>query len=189
MSSIVFCLVCVYELLLIIYRNNLLHGYAPKASIMHHGDLISISIEVRRRIDVIPGQYINLWTPSISFWSALQSHPFMVMASHRQDNTTTLDILVHSRKGLTSKLAQYAQGESKFSSLMFTGPHGVPAPVAKYHKVMIVASGVGIVAQLPYLTQLTQRYSTSNWHLRDVHLIWQVEDRGQFAPSCAARFR
>ena len=54
-------------------------------------------------MNVDTGQYINLWMPSISSWSFLQRHPFMV-ASCEAGEWTTLVLSVDPQKGLTSKL-------------------------------------------------------------------------------------
>ena len=42
---------------------------------------------------------------------------------------------------------------------LFTGPHGVSAPLGEFERVLMVASGFGIVAQLPYLRQLIRGYN------------------------------
>jgi len=51
-------------------------------------------------MQVKPGQYINLWIPSIGFWSFTQSHPFVVTSwsEWRQD---ILELFVEPQKGLT----------------------------------------------------------------------------------------
>jgi len=101
-------------------------------------------------LKVEAGQYINLWIPTVSFSSFLQSHPF-VIASCEEGEWTTLELLVDPQKGLTSKLqrlARYGSGSDSRLAL-FTGPHGTSAPLGDFERVLMVASGFGIVAQLP----------------------------------------
>lgn len=42
------------------------------------GGMIQMSIRLSRPLKIHAGQHIDLWIPSVSFWSFLQSHPFMV---------------------------------------------------------------------------------------------------------------
>ncbi|KAJ9654802.1 hypothetical protein H2201_008941 [Coniosporium apollinis] len=61
---------------------------------------------------------------------------------------------------------------------MFSGPHGISAPVDKYKTVLMVASDFGVAAQLPYLKQAV--FGRKSWknRTRRVHLIWQLQAFG-----------
>lgn len=41
------------------------------------------SVKLSRPLKVEAGQYINLWIPSVSFWTFLQSHPGRMRSSAR----------------------------------------------------------------------------------------------------------
>ena len=119
------------------------------------GDGIKITMTVHSRLNAKAGQYINLWILSISFWSFLQSHPFMI-ASYVEGEQTTLELLIRPQKGLTSKLLQNAKsgsgpGPADLRLALFSGPHGLNTPSVKFRTVLLVASGLGITAQLLYL--------------------------------------
>jgi hypothetical protein len=54
----------------------------------------------------------------------------------------------------------------------------VSIPVGDYETVFMVASGLGIAAELPYLKQLMYGYNTCKIRTRRVHLVWQLETLG-----------
>jgi NAD(P)H-flavin reductase len=92
--------------------------------------------------------------PSVSFWSFAQSHPFVVIswAVREQDS---LDLFVEPRSGLTRELLNHAKNSHAIYPLvMFSGPHGRSISMEGYETVLMVASGFGIAAQLPYLKHL-----------------------------------
>ena len=122
------------------------------------------------------GQYINVWIPSVSFWSFLQSHPFVVTnwADGKQD---TLELFIQPRRGLTRELFSHGTLNERVSVprlALFSGPHGTSVPVGEYETVVMVATGFGIAAQLPYLRKLIHGYNTYNARTRRVHLVWQL---------------
>jgi NAD(P)H-flavin reductase len=45
-----------------------------------------------------------------------------------------------------------------------------------YKNILMVASGFGIAAQLPYLKRLIHGYNARQLCARRVHLVWQVRD-------------
>jgi hypothetical protein len=48
--------------------------------------------------------------------------------------------------------------------------------------ILIVASGFGIVAHLPYLKQLIHGYNAREVRAHRIHLVWQVQDIGKSWP-------
>lgn len=179
-STGIFCLTTALQLIAVVYRNNLHRGSPPQAAIYRVGGGYKIRLIVPRRLKVEVGQYINLWMPSISFWSFLQSHPF-VITSCEEGGRTTVELLVDARKGFTSKLHRHAQygggSEMKgFRMALFTGPHGASVPLGDFDRVLMVASGFGIVAHLPYLRHLIRGYNDFSSRTRRIHLVWQLEN-------------
>jgi NAD(P)H-flavin reductase len=132
------------------------------------------------------GRYINLWIPSINFWSFLQTHPFTVVswAATAQD---TLDLLIEPRGGLTRELLYHAErGYTINPIVMFSGPHGIDVAMDEYESVLMVASGFGIAALLPYLKKLIYGYNTRVGRARRIHVIWQISARGRLIISESA---
>jgi hypothetical protein len=120
------------------YRNGLFAGHGfPRAVVSfsakktkeEHPVITAAHIRILlpRPLKVEPGQYINLWMPSVSLSSWMQTHPFTVVSWSR-DRQDTIELLLQPRDGLSADLVGYAPAakESSISFLaLFTGPHGV----------------------------------------------------------------
>jgi len=114
--------------------------------------------------------------PSVSFWSFLQSHPFVVIswAEKPQDH---LDLFIEPQRGLTRELLYHAKsGHAMNPWVLFSGPHGNSIPMDNCENILMVASGFGIAAHLPYLKQLIHGYNAREVRARRIHLVWQVWD-------------
>ncbi|KAH2362573.1 hypothetical protein KXV98_004922 [Aspergillus fumigatus] len=184
------------ELVTLLYRNGLFAGRGcPRAIVtfkvreVKEADPVVIATQVRivlpRPVTVEPGQYINLWIPSVSLWSWTQTHPFTV-TSWSQSAQDTLELLVQPRRGLSADLLRYAPvaPESSMSfSALFTGPHGTSEDVSHYESVLVIASGFGIAAAVPYLKKMIYGYNTCTSQVRRLHLVWQVESIGEVAAA------
>ena len=147
---------------------------------------IKVTVIVPSRLQIKPGQYINLWILSISFWSFLQSYPF-VIASYSEGEQTTLELLIGPQRGLTSKFLRNSINSSGSASAdlrlaLFSGPYGLSAPLAEFETVLLMASGLGIVAQLPYLRSLIRSYNDFQVRTRRIHLVWQLDSLGNPPP-------
>jgi NAD(P)H-flavin reductase len=154
---------------------------------------LTIRVVLPHPMKVDAGQYVNLWMPTVSLFSWAQTHPFMV-TSWSQGKQTTLDLYVKAHRGLSATLHHHARlatqgsasegavakGSVSFSAFV-TGTHGFSEPVSRYESVLLIASGSGIAAAIPYLKKLIYGYNTSTCHTRRVHLIWQLQTFGKSA--------
>ena len=171
----------------VLYRNMTLRRSHSRALITRDRGRVRINISAARPWDVKAGQYINLCIPSIRLWSFWQSHPFMIIAW--AEGGASFDLLIEPRNGFTRRLfaharehdeVQYRADKSDFHYAIFSGPHGLSAPVGDYGSVFMIATGFGIVAQLPYLKELIQGFNGCQFRTRRIHLVWQVHDLGRF---------
>lgn len=170
----------------VIYQNGLFRHGLAQAEATHVYGAIRLRIQCSKPVKVKAGQYISLWMPSVSFWSFLQSHPFVVI-SWAEESQNHLDLLVECRRGLTQKLLNLAEGGRKrHFPLLFSGPHGKSICMDDYEKILMIASDFGIAAQLPYLKQLLRGYNERHLQARRVHLVWQVRDISEYNPSADA---
>lgn len=149
-------------------------------------DIIQIVLELSRPVRVTEGQYIGLWIPAVGKFSFFQVHPFMV-TSWSEGNSRQLRLLVEPRHGWTKKLLQYARVNSNQARCraLFTGPYGVRVPTRNCGIVLLVASGLGIVAQIPYLKQLIHDYNACRTRTRRIHLVWSIKTLGMLYMSVA----
>lgn len=172
----------------VLYRNiTLRRGHSQAVITRDHGR-VRINMSVARPWEIKAGQYINVWIPSIRLWSFWQSHPFMI-ASWTEGRAASFDLLIEPRNGFTRRLfdharehseVQYQADKSDFHHAIFSGPHGLSAPVGDYGSVLMIATGFGIVAQLPYLKELIQGFNSCQVRTRRIHLVWQLHDLGRF---------
>ncbi|RAL07957.1 ferric reductase family protein [Aspergillus homomorphus CBS 101889] len=187
-ASAIFGLLFLLQLITVSYRNGLFARRGPPRALVSFStkfgekdQLVVTAIHIRlslpRPIRVEPGQYINLWMPSVSLWSWTQSHPFTV-TSWSIDAQNNLELLVQPCGGLTTNLSRYApkaMGGSLSFLALFTGPHGLSEDVHGYETVLVLASGFGIATAIPNLKKMIQGYKTSTSQVRRLHLVWQVE--------------
>lgn len=138
-----------------------------------------MKIVLQAPLKIRPGQYINIWIPSLGIRSWFQTHPFMV-ASWTGTEQTTLELLIEPRRGWTKRLRSHASimsGQNNgFGRVLFSGPHGVPVPIEKSEYIFMVASGYGIIPHLPLLERLVQGTLAHEVVARRIHLIWEIED-------------
>ena len=114
-STGIFLATSVLQYLIVLQRNFSFRKGHSHALISKHRGSVRMTIYVPRLLDIKAGQYVNVWIPSVSFWSFLQSHPFTIASWAQQEGTTSLDLIVEPRKGLTQKLyacAEYHKGRS-----------------------------------------------------------------------------
>lgn len=168
------------ESVIILIRNGVFHWRRSRATITCSAGMVHVRLHLSKSLDIKPGQHINLWMPSVSFGACLQIHPFVV-TSWTARPQTTLELFVQPRRGFTRDLLRLAsqgkQGEDRW--VMFSGPHGQTVPAGEYDKVLLVADGAGIAAQLPYLKRLIHGYHAGQVLTRKIHLVWQISNIGK----------
>ena len=88
-----------------------------------------------------------------------------------------LDLFIEPWKGLTRELLYHAKsGHAMNPWVLFSGPHGKSIPMDDCENILMVASGFGIAAHLPYLKKLIHGYNAREVRARRIHLVWQVRD-------------
>lgn len=185
------------QLVTLLYRNGLLAGRGtPRALVSfitrkseENGTIVTrvtaarIRVLLPRPVHIEPGQYINIWIPSVSLWSWTQTHPFTVISWSR-GKQDSIELLVQPRHGLTADLVRHPSTDANISlSLLtlFTGPHGMSEDVGNYESALLIASGFGVAATIPYLKKMIYGYNTWTLQVRRLHLVWQVDSIGEHA--------
>ena len=143
---------------------------------------IQLTILPKEPLKMKAGQYIIICIPSLGLGSFMQSHPFVV-ASWTGKEQTKLELVIQPRRGWTKKLhtrAITASGQNGgLGRVIFTGPHGASVPVDEYEHIFMIASGHGIIAQLPLLERLVQGTLAHEVRARRIRLVWEFEDIGE----------
>ncbi len=174
----------VWQVLLVLFRNFVFGCAFARADVTQINGMIKIRMIIPRPWEIRAGQYINICIPSISPLSFLQSHPFMI-ASWTKGNAPGLFFLAAAKTGFTRKLLQYARPhsddptDSDYRLAFFSGPHGLSLNAGDYGSVTMIATGLGIAAQLPYLKELIKGYNDCNVRTRRIQLIWEISSWGR----------
>ncbi len=108
-STGIFLATSVLQCLFVLHWNFSFRRGHSRALISKHRGSVRMTIDVPTSLDIKAGQYVNVWIPSISFWSFLQSHPFTIASWGNKEGVTSLDLLIEPRKGLTQKLYACAE--------------------------------------------------------------------------------
>lgn len=178
--TVIFGAMLALEGAIVLIRNGVFHHQCSRATMTCSVGMVHLRLHLARPFHIKPGQHINLWMPSVSLGACLQVHPFVV-TSWTAGPQSTLELFVQPRRGFTRDLLRLASrgspGDDRW--VMFSGPHGQAVPVDEYDNVLLVADGVGIVAQLPYLKRLIHGYHTGQVMTRKIHLVWQISDIGK----------
>jgi NAD(P)H-flavin reductase len=146
---------------------------------------VHIRVLLPRPVKVEAGQYINLWIPSVSLRSWMQTHPFTV-TSWSRGKQDTMELLVEPRTGFTADILRHAPdaaGSSLSFLAFFTGPHGVSEKASDYESILVLTSGSGIAVAIPYLKKMIYGYNTCTSQVRRLHLVWQVESVDKMTPA------
>lgn len=159
----------VIYVLVTVWRSGLFHGFAH-ATLVQVAAGAMVELEASRTLQVKPGQYINLWIPTLGLFSIFQSHPFFV-TSFSPEKTKNLELLVVPQPGLTKKYYKHANSRRRMA--FFTGPFGQSAPLSDYETVIMIATGSGIAAQIPYMFQLIQDHEDGR-RVGRTRIVWEA---------------
>lgn len=174
------------EIAFIIWQNFAFRRPYPSAYITKIEGAVRMSLTTPRPWKFKAGQYINIWIPSIAFWS---SHPFAIV-SWSNGKDPYLNFLIEPKDGFTNSLLARASQVTKEPSMsdhrlaFFSGPHGSPESFGEYGSVLMVASGFGIAALLPHAQELIRGFNRCETRTRRIHLVWLLQQTGNLT-ACA----
>lgn len=161
-----------------------------RATVSRVNNVVVIDIATPTRVVVHSGQYINLWMPGLSTRSWFQIHPFFVLATHDDQGGSQLKLVVIPRRGWTAHLYRRTLDLDRSRGTymaFFTGPHGIPIPVADYSVVILAASGSGVTAQLSFMQHLISEYDNGVARTRRIRVVWQLDHLGKISSASMSR--
>ncbi|KAJ0100655.1 hypothetical protein J7T55_001359 [Diaporthe amygdali] len=147
----------------------------------------AVRVDVRLSVPwrLRPGQYIYLCILRAGLTSFAQMHPFYVAWGYRdEDGHDHAVLIVEKQDGFTKKIVAHAHAAEAFSDCpklkaLIGGPYGQEMGLGFFGTVILFATGIGIAAQLPYISELLRDYS--NNETRRIALFWQVESEAWVA--------
>ncbi|KAK5215862.1 hypothetical protein LTR96_011181 [Exophiala xenobiotica] len=171
----------------VLWINRMFYRGLSRSRVFRAGHAVCLVVDTPTPLRLRPGQYINLTIPGLSFCSLFQSHPFYVSFAQDHERGTRLELMIEPRCGWTSKLlrraqAQHPAGDDALSAnsylTLFSGPHGRSIGVENYGVVILVASGWGLMAQMPYLQALIRGFHNGTVKAQRIYLVWQLNTVG-----------
>lgn len=185
----VFTLFNSYYLIYFLWRNFRAGYPQPFARVSKVETVLKIDITVPILADLRPGQYVTIWLPRVEL---LSSHPFMVAGSesNEQRQLTRLTLLSKPENGFTLKLWNKLNLMEKIHrdkgiddrrvilehSVYFAGPFSGTTHFHNIHRVIMFATGFGIISMLPYLEDFICQYKS--YQLKRICLVWMMENSG-----------
>ncbi|CEL11963.1 hypothetical protein ASPCAL15085 [Aspergillus calidoustus] len=151
--------------------------------------LVRVRIGLPRPWRIRAGQRIQLSVPGIGLFYLFQLHPFAISWWQNDDagKATFIYLLIGKRSGFTQKLADGAKSNGKYKAWI-DGPYGVPSVgpgmdsenMGDYGRILMVATGIGIAAQLPYIKELLEGYRNKSIRTQEISIIWQLDEEGDW---------
>lgn len=194
----VYLLVCIItvsfsstlQLLRIAFRNLVIGRKSVRATLTRHGDdTMQMTLFLPRPWRVRAGERVNITVPQIGLFYLFQTHPFAIAwwEEGERGNANSVSLLIRARSGFTKKLLIWIKPGEEFRAWI-DGPFGPSSPSAlgfpeeagDYGHIFMVATGIGIAAQLPFMKELLNGHRDGRIKTRRITLVWQVEQDGDW---------
>lgn len=134
--------------------------------------ILRITLTVSRPWRVQAGQHIYLRILVGSHFSLFQTHPFTIAWW----DGNRISVLVKPRRGITRELL-LLEGKKRIRGLIegpySYNPYGIRKQFGTFHNVVLLATGIGISAIVPYVKELMAGYTKANQTER-IWLIWVI---------------
>ncbi|KAF7621571.1 hypothetical protein AFLA_011866 [Aspergillus flavus NRRL3357] len=157
--------------IILIIRNITLDRFGSRAMVSRGRDsqVAQVVIPINRPFTVHAGMTVRIWMPGVSLFSWLYSHPFTISwwETDKEGKATSITLLIQKKHGFTKSLIDHP---GKEFITWVDGPYGTSYNMAQYDNVLMVASGVGIIAQIPYIRQLL------DFQPKNIFVAWEVTD-------------
>ena len=86
----------------------------------------------------------------------------------------TISLLVESRGGFTAELDRHT---NKKLLALIDGPYGIHHDFGEYGAVIMIATGIGIAAHIPFIKDLISGYNGCTVKTRRIRLIWEIQEQ------------
>jgi hypothetical protein len=166
--------ITISQMTLILFRNKEVGMPWPRFTTTEDQGHVRALLRLSRPMRIDAGQYINIWVPSLAFFS---SHPFTAQLWSPKPQTE-IELFIAKRSGFTARLFRPANHSHRRA--LFTGPHGRSWSIRGFEQVLVFATGFGVVAALPYLQKLVYYSRQSPYQTKRVRFIWHVRSLSEF---------
>ncbi|KAE8396950.1 hypothetical protein BDV37DRAFT_277291 [Aspergillus pseudonomiae] len=182
-----------FQLLRIIYRNKVLGKRSVRMVMKPYAeDIVQAILHLPRPWEVRAGERINLGVPSLGIFYLFQSHPFSITwwEVNAEGEAISVSILFRARTGFTRKALKCMEPDREYWAWI-DGPFG-PSPVhnyglsrevGDYGHILMITTGIGIAAQLPYIKELLYLHRNARVTTQKITLVWQLDRTGDWESS------
>jgi predicted ferric reductase len=160
----------------VLYRNTLRKSLWSRARIIKCDEGFEVTLSVPRPFEFKPNQYIYLCVPGLTPGSFLKWHPFSISwwSCNDAGQAISLSLLVKPQHGLTQHLMRCPPSPQDFY-VAIDGPYGQGIDTSQYGTLILLATGIGIAAQMPLIKQTLAEYKASRTSVRKICVIWQMD--------------
>lgn len=173
----------------IMYR-NIPHRRSVKFLIENCGpDALRLTLSLPRPWRIRAGQRVYVSIPRVGLLYMFQPHPFTIAWWEGDGNgsMSSISLIVRARSGFTKKLLDRTECGCE-GWAWIDGPYGPSSAsifgyspeVGDYGHILMVATGMGIVAQLPYIKELVDGQRQGQVRTRRISLVWRLEQEGDY---------
>lgn len=180
-----------------VYRSRGTQGYI----LGYEGDetVVQLVVDFKRPWQLEPGQFAYITIPAISSTAALQSHPFQV--AWWDQSLGRAFFLISARKGFTRNLLHHRSawlkqrtttinntndwlGTATPVRTIIEGPYGLYEDLRAYGTVLMIATGLGVASQLPYIKHILDGHMNREARTQKISLFWQIrQERTRSIPQ------
>ncbi|KAF3484295.1 uncharacterized protein GIQ15_03619 [Arthroderma uncinatum] len=93
------------------------------------------------------------------------------------ENAFRFWLLISQRRGLTRNLADFKKSQELLA--IVEGPYGRTPDLKRYSHILMIGSGVGIAALIPYLRAFLHGAISGELPVKEVHAICDVDDKSK----------
>ncbi|KAB8226968.1 ferric reductase family protein [Aspergillus alliaceus] len=179
-----------FQVARILYRNKVL-GKKTVRLVMkpYTEEIVQAVLYLPRPWVVRAGERISLGIPSLGLFYLFQSHPFAITwwEDNGEGEANSIFLMFRARTGFTRKVLKYMEPDREYWAWI-DGPFG-PSPVhhyglsrevGDYGHILMITTGIGIAAQLPYIKELLHRRRNARIITQKITLVWQLDRTGDW---------
>lgn len=156
-----------------------------RAEILRAGDrsAAQIMILLNRPFKIRAGMSLNLWMPGLGLRSSLGSHSYPIAwwENDLEGRAKVIWLLVGPNSRFNRRLIN---NKSRQLTSVIEGPYGLPVDFIEYDRILMIATGIGIAAQMSYLKELVGMKDEKKPR-RTLYVVWEVDNDCEYNAYCS----
>lgn len=179
----------VIQLIRIMYRNVAIGRNLAQFYLQRHGETARITLFLPRPWKVRAGERLILGVPWVGIFYLFQGHPFTIAWWEEDDagRTTSVSLLFRPRTGFTKRLLERVEANKEYRAWI-DGPFGpstvhslgISSRMGDYGHILMVATGIGVAAQLPYIKEILEGHRRAQVCTQRISLVWELDGVGDW---------